>query len=114
AIGREDAQPPIADLVAEALHNDRAIRRQHARVALLLGEVVDEVARGALVEVRLAHDRVRRLVDSPARERPYRLAQLARPADAVALPERDRSGHARRGGDDHAVAADLLDPPGRS
>ena len=31
---------------------------------------------------------------------------------AVALPERDRAGQPRRRRDDHAVAADLLDPPG--
>ena len=52
-------------------------------------------------------------VDGPAREGADRLAQLARPADAVALPERHGAGRARRRRDHHPVARDLLDAPGR-
>ena len=47
------------------------------------------------------------------RERADRLAQLGGPADAVAAPEGDGAGDAGRGGDDDAVAGDVLDPPGR-
>ena len=43
---------------------------------------------------------------------PISRAQLERPAERVALPEGHGAGRAGRGGDDHAVAADLLDPPG--
>ena len=46
-------------------------------------------------------------------ERADRLTELARASDAVALPERDRAREAGRRRDDHPVAADLLDPPGR-
>ena len=53
------------------------------------------------------------LVDGPAGEGADRLAELLRPAEAVALPERHRGGDARGGADDHAVARDLLDPPAR-
>ena len=53
------------------------------------------------------------LIDRPARERADRLAELARAAEPVALPERHRARDARRGRDDHAVARDLLDPPRR-
>ena len=49
----------------------------------------------------------------PSGERADRLAELARAADAVALPERHRARHARRRRDDDAVARDLLDPPAR-
>jgi hypothetical protein len=38
---------------------------------------------------------------------------IAGPADAFALPERHRPRHAGRRRDEHAVARDLLDPPGR-
>src|SRR4029450_9626176 len=44
---------------------------------------------------------------------PDLLAELVRPADALALPERDGARHARGGRDEHPVARDLLDPPGR-
>ncbi len=73
--GREHAQAPIADLVAEALEHDRAVARQHARGGLLLAQVGDEVARGALVEVVVALQRLRLLIDRPARERADRRAR---------------------------------------
>ena len=38
--------------------------------------------------------------------------QALRTADAVAAPERHRPGRAGGRGHDHAVARDLLDPPG--
>ena len=49
AEGREDAQAPVADLVAEALDDDRAVGGQDAGRELLLAQVLDERARGALV-----------------------------------------------------------------
>ena len=110
---REDAQAPVADLVAEALHDDRAVARHDARGVLLLAQEGDQVLRGERVEVVRPGELLRLLLDRPARERADRLAQLLRPADAVALPERHGAGHARRGRDDDAVARDLLDPPAR-
>ena len=109
---RQHAQPPVADLVAEALDHDRAVRRDHARGSLLLLEELDQVAGCAAIEVVLALERLGLLVDRPAGERADRLTELLRAADAVALPERDRAGQPGRRRDDHAVAADLLDPPG--
>ncbi len=109
---REDAHPPVADLVAEALDDDGPVAREDAGRGLLLGEELEQVAGGQGVEVVVALEDGRVLVDGPAGERADRLAELLRPADRVALPERDRPGGAGRRGDDHAVAADLLDPPG--
>ena len=69
-----------------------------------------EVPLRPLVEIR--HLRVARR-EQLARELADRLAELVRPADALALPERHRARYARRRRDEHAVAGDLLDPPGR-
>ncbi len=110
---REDAQPPVADLVAEALDDDRAVARHDAGRVLLLAQERDQVLGGQVVEVVALLQRGGVLLDRPAGERADRLAQLARAPDAVAAPERHRAGDAGSRGDDHAVARDLLDPPAR-
>ena len=78
---------------------------------LLLAQELDQVLGRAAVEVVLGLETLGRLVDRPACEGADRLAELLGPAHRVALPERDRARQAGRRGDDHAVAADLLDPP---
>ena len=47
----EDAQPPVADLVAEALDHDRPVGRDHAGRLLLLGEELEQVLGGERIEV---------------------------------------------------------------
>ena len=109
---REHAQPPVADLVAEALDDDRAVGRHHARGLLLLAQVG---RRGSWPRARRGRSRrpaPRGPVHRAAGELADRAAQLRGAADAVAAPERHRAGHARRGRHDHAVARDLLDAPG--
>ena len=113
AVRGEDAQPPVADLVAEALDHDRAVARHDAGGVLLLAQEREQVLGGQVVEVVALLQRRRVLLDRPAGERADRLAQLARAPDPVAAPERHGARHAGRGRDDHAVARDLLDPPGR-
>src|SRR5581483_8046562 len=107
---REDADPPVADLVAEALDDDGAVGGNRAGCALLLAKERDEVPLRALVEIR---DGRLLLGERLAREAADRLAELVRAADALALPERDGTGHAWRRRDEDAVAGDLLDPPRR-
>ena len=90
---REQAQPPVAHLVAGPLEHDRAVVGQRAgRLALLL-EVGDEVLGGARVEVVLALAGAR----SPARAASDASSRVSRP---IAPPELDRA--ARR------------DPPSRT
>ena len=114
---REDAHPPVADLVAEALDDDDAIGREHAGGRLLLTQVRHEVLGSSPVEVVLADEPLHRALVVEGRKLPRRasdpLSQLGRAADALALPERGHAGHAGRGRDEDAVARDRLDPPGR-
>jgi hypothetical protein len=49
--GRQDAHPPIAELVPEALDHDGLVGGQGAGRLTLLVEVGQQVARGELVEV---------------------------------------------------------------
>ena len=109
---REHAEPPVADLVAEALDDDRLVGGDHPGRGLLLAQVCDQVLGGAAVEVALGGELRRIAGDGLAGEGADRPAELGRAADPVALPEGDGARHSRRGGDDHPVAGDFLDPPG--
>src|SRR3954466_7385158 len=93
---RENAETPVADLVAQALDHDRAVARHHAGGVPLLAQEGGQVARRALVEVVLGGELLWLPVHRRARELADRDAELLRPADAVALPERDSAGSAGR------------------
>src|SRR3954463_6517078 len=84
AVRAEDAQAPVADLVAEALDHDRAVARDDAGRLLLLAQVVQEVAGGERVEVVVGGQDLLGLLDRPAAERADLAAQLLGPADGVA------------------------------
>src|SRR4029450_7467819 len=114
---REDAEAPVPDLVPEALHHDRPVRRDRAGGAFLLAQEGEEVRGGALVQRVLVAEPGRCLLvgerPPPPRGGADRPPELVRPAAPFALPERHRARHARRRRDEHAVARDLLDPPRR-
>ena len=112
AEGREDAEAPVADLVAEALDDDRLVGGDDAGRLLLLAQVGDEVVGRARVEVVLGGQLGRLAGDGLAGEFADRPSQLGRAADPVAPPEGDGAGGAGGGRDDHPVAGDFLDPPG--
>ena len=101
AEGSEDAETPIADLVAEPLDDNGSIRRHRTRRGGLLVEELHQVARGPFVKRVLllqARQRLGRLErDELARRPTDRLAELVRTADSLALPKRDRTRHARSG-----------------
>ncbi|GAA5012048.1 hypothetical protein [Kitasatospora paranensis] len=107
--------PPVAELVAEALDHDGAVVGQVAAGGALLGEVGEQVAGGPVVEPgRLEpFGGLLRLQGAEfADEGAEGPAELDRAAEGVALPERQPAGDARRRGDQHLVVGDLLDPPG--
>ena len=79
--GRQHAQPPVADLVAEALDHDRPVGRDDAR---RLPAARAGTRPGCWRRARRGRSRaraLRRLVDRPARERADRLAELLRAPD---------------------------------
>ena len=117
--------PPVAQLVAEALDHDRPVGRQRAGRLLLLVQVGEEVVGRQLVEVvvgaqarhggrSLARRASGRLRLELAREGAERPPELDRPADRVALPERQLARLAGRRADQHPIVADALDAPGAS
>ena len=114
---RQDAQPPVADLVAEPLDHHGGVARHRPGRVDLVSEVPHQVHGGPLVERRLLAEpregAVRPRRHELTRELPDLTPELHRAADALALPERHGAGNARRGGHQHAVAGDLLDPPRR-
>ena len=114
---RQDAEPPVADLVTETLDHDRPVGWKRARSRSLLAQELEQVLRGALVEgMLLAQLRLRLPVRQSrqlTRDRSYRLAELVGPPHPLAAPERHRTRHAGSRRDEHSVARDLLDPPAR-
>ena len=98
AVGREDAEAPVADLVAEALDDDRLVGGDDPGRGLLLAQVGDQVLGGAAVEVVLGGQLLRLARDRLAGEGADRPAELGRAADPVALPEGHGAGHARAPG----------------
>ena len=112
---RQDAHAPVAELVAEAFDDDRAVVGDGAGRLALIVNVLDQVLRRELVEPDVVAQARERIGAAPvaqlARERAERAAELERAAGLVALPERHLAGLAGRGRDHDAVARDVLDPP---
>jgi len=108
--------PPVAELVSEPLDEEGAVGRDLTGRGALLGEEGQEVVNGPLVEaagpaaypgLRVGERR------DLAQERADRLTELGRPAEAVALPERQPPRFTEGGQHEHPVVGDLLDTPAR-
>ncbi len=122
AEGREDAQPPVADLVAEALDDDRLVVGDGPRGLGLLVEVGHEVVGRPLVEAvllaqllghRLGAARPVGPLTGLPDERADGPPELQGSAGAVAPPERHLGRLARRRRDHDPLVGDLLDAPAR-
>ncbi len=117
AKGRKHADPPVAELVAAALDDNRAVIGHDAGRRGLIREVAKKILGGLGVEIVMPdqafdcrrrwqrHERAHELADSAS--------ELQGPADAVRLPERHLSRFPWRRRDEDAIVADLLDPPAR-
>src|SRR5204863_370593 len=91
AEGGQDAHAPVTQLVAEAFDDHSAIAGDRARGLLLLGQVVQQIARGEFVEAMLGAECGEGVGggerNDAAAELAQRAAQLDRPASGVAMPE---------------------------
>ena len=108
-------QPPVAQLVAEPLQHQRAVIGHVTRGLPLVGQIAHQVRGGQLVQAVGAQPRGGVLLAGAgqlAAVRAERPAELHRPSRGVAVPERQLARLARRGGDQHLVGGDVLDPPG--
>ena len=98
---RQDADAPVADLVAEALDHDRAVGRHGAGRARLLAQVGEQVARGALVEVvvgaRAASSAFASVSADELARRARRSSRPARTAGRRPRPSRTARRRARPG-----------------
>ncbi len=122
AEGRQEADPPVAELVAEALQDDRPVRRQAARRLAFLDQVGEQVGSRPLVEIvvgpqpghgrRLGARPAVRLGADFAGERAERPPELDRATHRVALPERDPARLAGCRRDEDPIVGDRLDAPG--
>ena len=114
--GRVDADPPVAQLVPEALDHDGAVVGQDPGGLALLVQVGGQVGGGEVVQAGRAEPlgpglggQAGQLAQEPAQGP----AQLDRPPQHVAVPERQLARLAGGRGDQHPVVGDVLDPPGR-
>ncbi|MCB5281022.1 hypothetical protein BJQ89_00757 [Arthrobacter sp. ES1] len=114
AEGAVQYHPPVAEFVVEALHHKRGVAGDHVGGQLLLGEVLDEVVGGEIVQAAgLAAFRGRSDVGRGqfADKRAQGAAQVHRPAEGVALPERELPRLAEGGRDQDPVMGDVLNLP---
>ncbi len=97
---REHTDAPVAQLVAAALDEDRAVVGHDAGGRNLIGEIAQEVLRRLRVEIVMPdeplHRRRRRHGDERAHELADGAPELQRPADRIGLPERHLAGLSRR------------------
>ena len=112
----EDAHPPVADLVAEALDHDGAIIGHRTRCLRLLLQVEQHVVRGQGIERVVGHQRRQRTLGRQrtrlALERTQCATQLEWPAGSIAVPERHLPRLTGSGRDHHPLERDVLDAPG--
>ena len=112
---REDGDPPVAELVAEPLDDDRPVVGHVTGGLALLAQVAEQVVGGPVVETGRHHPLAcglwRQRLDL-ADERTDGPAQLGGAAERVALPERQPPRQAGGRRDEHPVVGDVLDAPG--
>ena len=117
AARREDAHPPVAQLVAHALDDDGGRVGDGACRRHLIAEVLQQVLGGAHIQIVLA----RQPIHGSRRRQPQQVVhqaadgepELQGAAGAIAFPERHLARLAGRRRDDHAVVRDLHDAPRR-
>ena len=104
AEGRVDADPPVADLVAEPFHDQVAVIGNGAGGGCLVVEVREQVLDREVIEPGSVTQALGRGIavhrSQLASHLAQRRAELDGPARGVGFPERDLAGLTRSGGDD--------------
>ena len=116
AEGRVNRHAPVAKLVPEPLDHDVAVIGDVSGGLALFVDVGEQVVRGPGVEPGCGDPRACLVGAESAQladELAHGPAQLDRPAQRVALPERQLAGLTGRRSDQNLVVGDVLDPPGR-
>ena len=109
---RKEAELPVTELVAESLHHDLTVRGQvPSRCLSFLSNVGAHISCGERVEVESLTEHVVVHLLNGADELADGLAELERPPDLVAVPERHLARNSGRGRDDDSIRRDVLDPP---
>ncbi len=117
ASGRQDADPPVAELVAHAFDDHgRGVGKRSGR-RHLVAQVLQEVFRRAGIEIVFARQPVegrrRRHTHQVVHQASNREAELERATGSIAFPERHLARLAGRRRHEHAIVRDLLDAPRR-
>ena len=116
AEGREHADAPVAELVADALDDDGAVVGDLAGGGFLIGEELEEVFGGVGVEIVFGDEaRERGGLGQGAQfanQSADAAAEFERAAGAIAFPERHFAGLAGSGHDEDAVVGDVFNAPG--
>ena len=113
---RQQAHPPVAELVEASLDHQRPVVWDCAGCRLIV-EIAQEIFRGGRLEVVLGDQAVDGGRPGHAAEFANQaadgVAELHRPSTLIAVPEGHLARLARRGGDEDAVVGDLFNAPGR-
>ena len=115
AVRAQHAQAPVADLVAEALDDDRAVARDDARRRPAARAGSRARLRGGAARRGRSRARAPRRPGRPPSGENSPIASPSSFGRPTLSPFQNGTapGTPGRRRDDHAVAADLLDPPGR-
>ena len=109
-----DADPPVPELVGEALDDHLPVGGQSAGRRLLIMQIVDQVVGGPVVQPVTEQHRLGVLGTHRcelADEAADGVTQFGRTTRCVALPERQAAGHTRSRRDLDLIMGDGLDPP---
>ena len=114
AVGGVQDHPPVAQLVAEPLDQQRGVGGHHRRGGALVVQQPPEVLGGVVIESQCSATTIERTAIQAgqlAGERAYRAAEFGGASGIIAAPERKSGGLARRRDHQHAVMGDLGDAP---
>ena len=108
--------PPVTEFVVEAFHHEGFVIRDLSGGGFLLVQVAEKVVGGPLVKAggfAACQGLLAWCCTQFPDERTQCPAQLHRAAQGIPLPEREFSGLAKGGGDQHPVKGDVFNFPAR-